>query len=171
MQENQLKKSKVSESVTFFCRKGSVAADESTLSLLKEVALKDPLRRSRLCLHDNHDDRVQEMLIAVCRDSYIPPHRQKNKQKSYKVIRGEFAVVFFDDKGEIVQKIEMGEEKRGKIFLYRFSSNRWHTVMPLSEIIFYVETISGPFIQGGTEFADWSPKRNAGEQNKQFSKT
>ena len=45
----------------------------------------------------DHSDPLQEMVIALCADAYIPPHRQAGKTKSYVTLKGEIGVVYFSD--------------------------------------------------------------------------
>jgi cupin fold WbuC family metalloprotein len=128
---------------------------------LQQRASDDPKRRARICLHKDHRDRLQEMVIAICKDSYICPHRQIDKLKTYKLVVGNMLVVFFNESGIVEQKIEMGSIEEGKTAVFRFSSHRWHTVISLTEITIYMETIAGPYSREETEFASWGP--DAGE--------
>ena len=93
--------------------------DQKVIEKLKILASQSNLKRSRLCLHQNHSDKVQEMVITVSRVSYIPPHRQLNKKKSYNIIEGRMMIFFFDKSGNILQKIEMGLPGSDKPFIYR----------------------------------------------------
>ena len=127
------------------------------LTALKEAASASPLRRSRISLHQCHDDRVQEMVIAFCRDTYNRPHRHRYKSESFHVIEGRVLIVFFDEFGVPTRKVHLGAPGSGMPFLYRLSSDRWHTVIPLDEHVIIHETTTGPFAPGSTEFADWSP--------------
>lgn len=138
-----------------FYEQDVIAIGPEQLDQLKQLATRAPRKRARLCLHKDHSDKVQEMMIAVCKESYIRPHRQVNKNKSYHVIEGDLVVAFFDELGQIIRRIEMGITNSGKTFLYRFPGSQWHTVIALSNIVIYVETIAGPF--EGTEFATWGP--------------
>jgi cupin fold WbuC family metalloprotein len=127
------------------------------LAELKTTAMAAPLRRARICLHHSHMDRVQEMLIAFCRDTYNRPHRHRGKTESFHVIEGRVLIVFFDESGVPVRKVFLGPPGSGLPFVYRLSSDRWHTVIPLDDYVLIHETTTGPFEPGQTELADWSP--------------
>lgn len=127
------------------------------LAGLKREAAHACLRRARLCLHLDHSDQIQEMVIAFCRDSYVRPHRHAGKSESFHVIEGELVVVIFDDAGQVTRRIEMGPIASGKTFLYRLSSNAWHSMVPRSDFVIVHETTGGPFTKAEQQFAPWAP--------------
>jgi len=133
-----------------------VNADYSMLKQLKQLAKKTELKRSRICLHSSENALIQEMIIAVCKESLITPHRQLDKNKSYLIIEGDLNVIFYDNSGNIIEKTEMSAKKNEKIFAYRFDAGIWHTIIPLSDMVVFKETIDGPYIKENTEYADWS---------------
>lgn len=145
-------------STVFFSNQEITEVGQEQLDRLKQAATQAPLKRARLCLHHNHSDKVQEMVIAFCQESYVRPHRHVNKSESFHVIEGDLAVVFFDNKGHVTRRIKMSPCGSGRTFLYRLSSSLWHTVMPLSEFVIIHETTTGPFVKGETEFASWGPE-------------
>jgi cupin fold WbuC family metalloprotein len=144
-------------STTFFCAQEIIEIGKEQLGLIKQAAIRDPLKRARLCLHHNHSDKVQEMVIAFCRDSYVRPHRHLNKSESFHVIEGDLAVVFFNNEGNVINRIKMSPCGNGQTFLYRLSSSLWHMVIPLSEFVVIHETTTGPFLKEETENPTWGP--------------
>jgi cupin fold WbuC family metalloprotein len=147
----------MSLSTTFFADQDIVEIDLDRIKMLKEAAENDPLKRARLCLHKSHNDRVQEMVIALCGSSYVRPHRHTDKSEAFHIIEGELAVILFDNAGSITQIIRMGQAHGHYTFMYRLNDNIWHTVVPLSETVVFHESASGPFVEGEGEFAEWSP--------------
>ena len=145
------------KSTTFFCEENIIEIGQEQLGKLKEAARQDLMKRARLCLHHNHEDTVQEMVIVFHRDSYVRPHRHKNKSESFHIIEGALEVIFFDDEGNVDRRVCMGSKGEQNTFLYRLASDRWHTVAPQTEFVIIHETTSGPFVRGDTEFAPWSP--------------
>jgi cupin fold WbuC family metalloprotein len=127
------------------------------LAALKKAADAAPLRRARLCLHHSHEDAVQEMVIAFHRDTYNRPHRHRGKSESFHVIEGHVVIVFLDDDGVVTRKVYLGPPGSGLPFIYRLSSSRWHTVIPLDDHVVIHETTTGPFEPGQTEFAPFAP--------------
>jgi glucose-6-phosphate isomerase len=158
----------LSESNTFFADQEIVEINLTQLEDLKHAASHSPLKRARLCLHRTHDDQVQEMVIAFCRGTYNPPHRHQNKSESFHVIEGELLIIFFDDRGKVTRRIKLGPPNAESTFLYRLSSDLWHTVVPLSEFVIIHETTTGPFVRGATECAAWAPDDSDREQIDKF---
>jgi cupin fold WbuC family metalloprotein len=144
-------------SVEFLKGRDVVEIGPETLAGLKQSAASAPLRRARVCLHQDLQDKVQEMVIAFCRDTYNRPHRHRDKSESFHVIEGELLVVFFDDDGRVTRRIHMGPNGSGLTFYYRMSSDLWHAVLPLSDYVIIHETTSGPFVPGDADFAPWGP--------------
>lgn len=144
-------------SLFFSDNSGIAEIKPDQLNQLKRAAEEANLRRARFCLHRDFQDPVQEMVIAFCRDSYIRPHKHVNKSESFHVIEGNLAVVFFDDNGEVIRKIEMGPVGSGRVFMYRLNVSLWHTVIPLSDNVILHETTTGPFIKSDENNAKWSP--------------
>ena len=131
---------------------------------LKEKALATPRKRFRLCMHHSLEDQTHEMLIVFHQASFMSPHRHpKGKSESYHVVEGAMNVYFFNDEGQVIKNIEMGEIGSGKPFLYRLSENIWHMPIPTTEWLVYHETYSGPFKKEyDVEFPSWAPQ----EENK-----
>jgi cupin fold WbuC family metalloprotein len=154
-------------SVIFFRGQDIIRIERPALEALKKDAEKAVLRRARLCLHQSHDDKVQEMVIAFCRDSYVPPHRHLGKSESFHVIEGELMVVFFDSEGNVTERLKMGAIDSGLPFLYRLSSSIYHTVIPLTEWVIIHETAAGPFVKEES-FPTWAPGQDDAEGIKSF---
>ena len=128
------------------------------IARLKQAAAESPLRRSRLCLHRNNNDHVQEMVIALCKDVLFRPHRHMKKSESFHIIEGELYVLIFDDNGKIIRTIHMGPPGSGRMFCYRLSRSAWHAILPRSEYVIFHETTDGPFRpQEASQFAPWAP--------------
>ena len=122
-------------SVIFFDPSPIISVKYEDIKLLKDKALKSPLKRARICLHFNTTDTVQEMLIAFCKNSYIRPHKHIDKTESFHIIEGKGVVIFFDDNGNIIKYIYIDNSKNSKAFIYRLSEPLWHTVIPISEFL------------------------------------
>ena len=155
-------------STTFLGSQDVIEIGRDSLDLLKQEAESAPLRRSRYCLHRDTNDPVQEMIIAFCKDSYVPPHKHSGKSESFHIVEGELLVFFFDDHGEVTEKIEMGPIESGKTFVYRLNSTSWHTVVPLSDYVVIHETTTGPFVKSSENLAEWAPHEDNEEEVEKF---
>ena len=134
-----------------------IVVDEDWIERVKNAARAEPLRRARLNLHHSENDNVQEMLIAFCADSLIPPHRHIGKSESLHAVEGRALIVFFDDEGAITRDLIIGAPGTGLPALYRLAAPHYHTVIPLDEIVIIHEVTTGPFRreQGGAPL--WGP--------------
>lgn len=129
------------------------------LDQLKHDAQTAPLGRARLCLHRDHADAIQEMVIAFCRGSLVRPHRHEGRCESLHVIEGSLAVLLFDDAGRVDRRIDLAAPPMGDApFMYRLSASLWHAVVPLSDSVVVHEVTQGPFVADTPgAFAPWSP--------------
>ena len=113
---------------------------------LKTKATMAPKRRFRFCMHQNHADLVQEMIIVFCKDSRIPIHRHsENHSESFHVIEGNLTVLLYCNDGNLVNKVRLGQFGSGRANIYRISGSLWHTVELESEFVVVHETKTGPF--------------------------
>ena len=108
-------------------------------------------------MHLSHEDPVQEMLIAMCRDCVVSPNCSISESESLQLVEGELLLVVFDQNGEVIQQVEMGSIGSGKPFLYRLSSTPWHTMIPLTEMVVVHEILQGPFKNSSNAIPDWIP--------------
>jgi cupin fold WbuC family metalloprotein len=145
---------KVNEEV--FVADGPVGAAD--IAFLMEQASNNPRKRARICAHANNEDALHEMLIVMCGESYIRPHRHVGKSESYHVIVGEADFVLFDDAGAIVDVIELGALGTGRVFFYRVSnSTLYHTLVIRSDFLVVHEVTNGPFDRDQTIPAGFAP--------------
>ncbi|MEI6572494.1 MAG: WbuC family cupin fold metalloprotein [Alphaproteobacteria bacterium] len=123
----------------------------SELIELSKIALN---KRSRICLHKDHSDIFQQMLICIRSNSYVVPHRQNGKLKSYIILKGSLNLYFFDNDGNVSRIITL--DRKSKIV--RYDASIWHTIMTYNcKLCLYIETIDGPYIRKDTEWANWAP--------------
>ena len=134
-----------------------VSLKAADLQFLKTEALKNPRQRIRLCAHANLDDKVHEMFIVHGADAYVRPHRHLNKTESLFLVEGEADAIFFNDAGDVVQRIAMGPMGSGKQFYYRLCEPLYHSLFIKSDAISFFEVTSGPFNPDDTQFPSWAP--------------
>ena len=145
-------------STTFFHNKDIIEVTSNLIEKLKEAANQDPLKRARFNLHKSpHQDKLHEMVIVLHKDTYVRPHKHYQKTESFHIIEGSLIVVFFNDNGEIINKVKMSENGSKYPFMYRLSNELWHMVIPLTEFVIFHETTNGPFIKEETDFSVWAP--------------
>ncbi len=134
-----------------------VTIDNEDLVFLKKEVLETPNKRIRICAHENSSDHLHEMLIVMVKGSYVRPHKHIDKSESFHIIEGALGVIIFDDEGEILKVIPMGDISSGKIFFYRLSSTHYHSLILRTDFVIFHETTKGPFFKEETLWAPWSP--------------
>jgi cupin fold WbuC family metalloprotein len=127
---------------------------------LKSRALENVRERARLCAHQSTDDSVHEMLIVHTKGTYIPPHKHMGKSESFHIVEGRLDIVIFDNAGEVVEVVEMGEYASGATFFWRISESFYHSVIPRTDIVVFHETTKGPFTREDFIHAPWAPKED-----------
>lgn len=139
-----------------FSNSGIIKIEKGEIIRLKSLAKAAPLKRARLCLHKDESDPLQEMVIVLHRDSYIKPHRHKEKDESIHLISGSFYLFTFDALGRIAERVLMKQNGSGSYSLCRVRKNVWHTIVPLSKFVVFHELIRGPFRAAkAKELAPW----------------
>jgi len=149
-------------SEAIFSTEDIVEVDQEQIEELKKRADSAPDRKFRLCLHRSAEAILHESIIVLREDGYVRPHRHpRGKDESYHIVEGELIVYFFDDDGNVIRRIEMGERASGKTFFYRLGADVWHMGVPKSKFVVYGEAFLGPYNKAlDVEFAPWSPEEN-----------
>ena len=121
-------------------------------------AAESSRKRSHYNFHENEEDAVQRLCIALKQGTYVRPHQhtRKNKWELLLILSGAVNFVVFDNKGEIIEKLDLSLEgsQRG----IEIKPNTWHTVYPTSDEAIILEVKEGPFTPTKeSEFASWAP--------------
>lgn len=136
--------------------------DSKTIEVALELADKNPRKREIVRIHNSLADEQHLMINAILGESYVRPHRHTEPEKSetFRILKGQAFVVFFDEEGNVKNKIKLDEIPDGrKIVTVR--PGKWHTVVPMSNETVLLEAKRQP--NGGydqksdKEFAPWAP--------------
>jgi cupin fold WbuC family metalloprotein len=132
----------------------------------EQAVLDDALKASskgrvRICTHKTTEDRQQEMFISFTGDNYIRPSRHLGKDESLHVLHGQGQYLFFNEKGDIVDTVLLGEFASEDKFYCRINRDVLHALVIYSDKMTVHETTAGPFLRADTEFATWSPEDGA----------
>jgi cupin fold WbuC family metalloprotein len=158
-----LNTNKISEEV-YYAKGDIVTFGAADLAFLIEQTGRNPRKRARLCMHRNVSDPLHEMIIVNLRDTYVRPHKNTNKPKSFRMLDGMMDVVVFDDAGKVTHVTRLGSYASGYPSYFRLHETRFHTLRTLTPAGVFQETTRGPFAAGDTVFAEWAPddEDNAG---------
>lgn len=134
--------------------------DSPFIEQLANQAQKNARQRMRLCTHCDEEDQLHEMLIVHTSSTYVRPHKHINKSESIHIIKGVVDVFVFDENGDVLNVIHMGDFGSGKNFYYRLSAPLYHTLLIRSDTLVFHEVTSGPFRREDTFFPSWAPEED-----------
>jgi len=146
------------------------------VAYLKEMALKSPRNRYRLCLHSDQNHLTQEMIICLKDFSYFHPHyHPANRSESYHMIEGMLDIYLLDETGALIDTIKLGAPDtigtESRSFMYRLSKPIYHLTVPRSEWTVYHEILTGPFNKDTTvHYASFAPSEDETEATQRFVK-
>ena len=107
--------------------KNFITVNKEWIIKLKNEAKNSEKKTSRLLMHLDTQDHVQEMIIAFGKEAVIPPNKSENKSESLQVVEGKMLLVIFNDNGNVDNKIEMQPlSEGGNNFIYRFNIYIFH---------------------------------------------
>ena len=140
-------------------KKDLVFLSKKIINRIKRKALSNKKKRARICLHKDLSDKTNEMIIALNKKSFVPPHiHPDSKSESYHIIEGRMNIYIFRPNGKLFKVIQMGEKNSKKYFFYRMCKGFYHMPLSQSEWCVYHETYSGPFKKSkDVKFPKWAP--------------
>lgn len=119
--------------------------DDSLIEQLYQQAAISERKRSHLLLHDSHQDKVQRVLIALVKGSYVEPHfhEQPHQWEMFQVVEGCIKVTIYNDSGDQIKEFLVGPESKNLVV--EFSPNEIHSVKCISDKALMLEIKEGPF--------------------------
>ena len=120
----------------------------------------------RFCMHDSPDNKLQEMFIVRKKGEYCRPDRHDQIPETHMIMRGEEAVVLFDESGQITNVIFLGENDG--VLAYRINAPIYHMTVALSDQAVDYEVKPGPFTRDMNEFPDWAPTYEEPDRVRKF---
>lgn len=133
--------------------------DQSMMDSLVEKAQAAPRLRANVNVHDDLHEPVQRLFIAIEPGSYVQPHRHPEPEKweFFFVVRGRVAALFFDQEGQVTERVEL--VPGGPVHGFEIPPNTWHTVLALEPGTVFFEVKQGPYTPlSDKDFASWAPK-------------
>jgi len=144
----------------FYANEPLVNISRHEIEFLKDRVADTKNKRIRLCAHMSTDDNLHEMFIVLSKETYIRPAKHLNKSESLHVIEGRADAVFFDEKGDIIDLIALGDYLTKRRFYYRISKLVYHILIVKSDFFVFHEVTKGPFEKSDTVFPSWAPDEN-----------
>ncbi len=122
----------------------------------REAALS-PRRRLNHNLHPQLDDPVQRFFNAMQPGTYVRPHRHTDpaRWELFLILRGEVAVLLFDDQGRVQERHELAAA--GDLIGIEIPPGAWHTLVAKQPSVLF-ELKQGPYNPlSDKDFAPWAP--------------
>ena len=116
----------------------------SLVNLYKEAEKSERLR-SHLLLHQSHQDKVQRLLIALVKGSYVEPHYHElpHQWEMFVILEGTIEVTLYDHMGSIIENFLAGENT--DISIVSLEPNEIHSIKCISSQALMLEIKEGPF--------------------------
>lgn len=119
--------------------------DQELVKKLYIDAIKSDRKRSHYLLHKSHQDKVQRLLIAMIKGSYVEPHYHElpHQWELFQVLDGLVKVTLYCNDSSVKKCLEIGDNSDVK--LIEIQPNEIHSVECLSEQALLLEVKEGPF--------------------------
>ncbi len=123
-------------------------------------ASKSKRKRAILRLHQ-HEEPVQRMVNAVLPGTYVPPHKHEDPDKVelFSILKGQVAVLRFNQIGEIDSVLPLDEN--GPIKIVEIPPRTYHSIVALKPSAL-LEIIQGPYVaETHKQRAVWAPPEDS----------
>lgn len=139
-----------------------IKIDKELIDKLSLEATKSSRLRMNYNFHTNAEDPLNRMLNALCKDTYIRPHKHQtpDKREVFLILVGRLLLVEFDEKGTITNHhiLDSSKGNYGAEILPR----TFHTLISLSESSVIYEIKDGPYnAKNDKFFAAWAPEEGS----------
>ena len=120
------------------------------LSLQAQQSLR---RRANHNLHDDLNDPIQRLAIAMEPDTFVRPHRHPHTWEMLFPLRGRFVVLHFDTTGTVIERTVLGQD----CTVLENPAGVWHAVLSLDHGGIIFEVKRGPYLPvPEADYAPWS---------------
>ena len=134
------------KSIACFAVKENVVIDKKIIEELKMLSQKFGKKDIRICLHNDRENNLHNMINLIYKKEENIPHKHINKSESYHIIEGRMIISIFDDKGIITDECLLD---KNDTFLFRVGRDTFHTTVSETEFVIFHETRPGPFPKDG----------------------
>lgn len=145
--------------------------DKTLLDQVSAKAKTVARKRMNHNFHDEYSDPINRMLNALEPGTYCRPHKHEfpDKREVFIVLRGTFAIFFFNEKGEVTQITRLSH-KEG-VYGVDIAPRIWHTLVCLESGSVAYEVKDGPYhATDDKDFAPWAPAEGTDEASAYLDK-
>ncbi|MBC6659620.1 cupin fold metalloprotein, WbuC family [Morganella morganii] len=119
--------------------------DDLLINKLYSEAKDSPRKRSHYLLHNSHNDKVQRLLIGMCKDSFVEPHYHElpHQWELFFILEGTVELTVFDD-NLLQEEIIILNNDTG-VYSIELPPRKAHSLRCISDTALLVEIKEGPF--------------------------
>ena len=147
-----------------------------TIPQLNQQDIEEGFQKAERSLRKRHPkilhqqgDYHNKVFNFLLKGTYMRPHRHPSKEKIEKMylISGSFALLYFNNNGEVIEQHNLDVGKKEYI---EVPAKTWHTYIMLSERVLVYETMEGVYdLKTWKDSATWAPEENDPEAQDYFS--
>ena len=146
----------------FFAKSKTVVANESLISFLGAFAVANGQKTARLCMHQDQNQVIQEMLMIHAEKISTGPLRQdRDSSVSYHMMRGALEITLHhgEETGDKVYRVEHTQSQPSVNSSLRVPARVFRTIRTLTDSAVFIEAQSGPFSDSDTQWAEGAARR------------
>ena len=139
----------------FFAKSETVIANETVISFLGAFAVANGEKTARLCMHQDQDQVIQEMMMIHAEPIITGPLRQnRDTSVSYHMVRGALEITLHHGGtiGDKVYLVEKNINQSSSCSSLRVPAKIFRTIRTLTDSAVFIEVQSGPFTDSDTEW-------------------
>lgn len=120
--------------------------DPDLIEQLYQDAAISPRLRAHYCLHADHSEKVQRILIALAKGSYVEPHYHElpHQWEMFALLKGALKVTRYSRCGAVEDEAILADAEDCPQII-QFSPLEIHSVECISEFALMLEVKEGPF--------------------------
>lgn len=134
----------------FYARETPTVLGMQLIMLMKELAKFRGLPVFRVCLHENDDEGIHEMLMVHTCPVHIGPLKQYKTSLSYHMLDGMADISLHDDAGVCNRTIRVDSNDNFCGRFARLKASVFRSIQTISQHSIFLEVASGPFADNET---------------------
>lgn len=150
---------KINDEVFYLPDEAASITDKHFL-FLSEQAANNNRKRCRICTHQSAGAVLHEMFIMHSKGNYVPPHAHSNSDESLTLIKGEGAMFFYDEGGNVTRVIYLNVDENEGASYVRTPKGVFHSLYILSDEFLFKEAVLGPFERSNMVESTFAPKED-----------
>jgi len=130
------------KSPSYYCsKKTNICINKSIINKLITV-FKRNKKTFRICLHGSNKEKIHCMIVVMGKKDKTKVHKHLLKTEYYYIHYGKVDLLTFEAKKNKYKKYSMNPNST---FFFKMINNKYHQVIPRSNVVIYSEIRNGPF--------------------------